>query len=77
MTVSVSLGGDSKISVGSSGVRLGTLPAAYRPASDQVTAASGKGSGLGQLTVTSAGVVWVWNFGSGGVYFGGIIVYPL
>lgn len=76
VVVAVDLGGDSAISVGSNGTLLGTLPTGCRPASTMVTAASGKGTGFGQMTVAPDGTVRVWNFGSTSVWFGGSIIYP-
>lgn len=71
------LDGDSNITVTDGGTSLGTLPAGYRPASTILAACTGKGNNLGQLRVTSAGVVTAWLFGSNSVYFASSLTYPV
>lgn len=71
------LGGDSNITVTDGGVSLGTLPNGYRPTSTIISACTGKSNNLGQFSVTSAGVVTAFLFGSNSAYFAASLTYPV
>lgn len=71
------LDGDSNITVTGGGTSLGTLPEGYRPTSTILSACTGKSNNLGQLRVTSEGVVTAFLFGSNSVYFASSLTYPV
>ena len=73
----VSLGSVEKITVNSSGVTIGTLPAGYRPSDTAVVSATLKASGSGQLSVGTDGTVTAYNFATASYYFAAFIVFPV
>lgn len=70
-------GGSSDKTIGKSGTKIATLPAAARPKMEIQGALSTTTNNCGQFRITTAGVVTLWNFSGSSGYWTFTVTYPV